>query len=210
MKKSIFTLAIITSLFLSTSSFAQLEIHAYGGWLPPAKTMYTYSGYRLRIDDAGNFGVGVGYVTPYKVTAEFSYMRSSSTVSQTGGIIEVVETQPINVEYYQLGALRPLIDNEKVVPYGLVSLGMARFNPTEQSDDFFRFAVNAGLGVKYYLSDKLGIRFQSRLLVPLYFAGIGIGCGIGTGGTSCGGGASFGSEIIQFDFTGGVVLRINN
>jgi hypothetical protein len=48
------------------------------------------------------------------------------------------------------------------------------------------------------------------MLMPLYFGGLGFGCGIGTGGSSCGGGATFGTEIIQGDFTGGIVLRINN
>lgn len=70
--------------------------------------------------------------------------------------------------------------------------------------------MTAGLGIKYFFTDVIGIKAQARLLLPLYFNGIGFGCGIGTGGASCGGGAGFGSEIVQGDFTGGVVLRIGN
>ena len=62
--------------------------------------------------------------------------------------------------------------------------------------------------MKYFFTDVVGIKVQARLLMPLYFGGVGIGCGIGTGGANCGGGATFGSEIIQGDFTGGVVLRL--
>ena len=46
--------------------------------------------------------------------------------------------------------------------------------------------------------------------MPLYFGGVGFGCGIGTGGSGCGGGVGMGSEILQADFTGGVVLRVGS
>ena len=70
--------------------------------------------------------------------------------------------------------------------------------------------MNLGIGVKYFFTDVVGVKFQARLLMPMYFGGVGFGCGIGTGGSSCGGGATFGTEIIQGDFTGGLVFRVGN
>jgi opacity protein-like surface antigen len=207
MKKSL----LIVIVFLAAVSqpvLAQIEINVYGGYVPNSKTMYSYNGYRLKIDGNGNFGVGLGYNTPFGIVGELSYMRYSSTLSQDGGIVEIVDPQPINVEYYQLGLMKPLMDGETFIPYGLFSLGASRFNPTEVSEDYWRFAVNLGVGMKYFFTDKVGIKVQARMLMPLYFGGIGFGCGIGTGGSSCGGGAYFGAEIIQGDFTGGVVLRL--
>lgn len=210
MKKILTVILILGLALLNDKALAQIEINAYGGWVPASKTMYSYNGYRLRIDGAGNFGIGLGYVTPYGMVAELSYMRFSSTLSQDGGIVEIVERQPINVEYYQLGIQKPFQDSETLVPYGLISLGVSRFNPTEQTEDYWRFAINLGLGVKYYFTETIGIKVQARLLMPLYFAGAGFGCGIGTGGSGCGGGVGFGSEILQADFTGGVVLRLGS
>lgn len=205
------TLILAVFLFIGINiqeAVAQFEINPYAGWVPASKTMYSYNGYRLRIDDAGNFGVGLGYVTPFGVVAELSYMRFSSTLSQDGGVVEIVNPQPINVEYYQLGVQKPLMEGStSFVPYGMFSLGASRFNPTEYSEDYWRFAINAGLGIKYFFTENIGIKAQARILFPLYFGGIGFGCTIGTGGSGCGGGAGFGSEIIQGDFTGGVVLR---
>jgi hypothetical protein len=91
----------------------------------------------------------------------------------------------------------------------MFSLGASRFDPTEQNEDAWRFAVALGVGIKYFFTDAVGIRLQARMLMPLYFGGVGFGCGIGTGGSSCGGGAYFGTEILQGDFTGGVVIRID-
>ena len=208
MKNYLSILLAVSLLFVSQVALAQFEINAYGGYVPASKTMYTYNGYRLRIDGGGNFGVGVGYTTPYGIVAELSYMRYTSEIYQEGGIVDIVERQPINVEYYQLGVMKPLMAGSTFIPYGMFSLGAARFNPTREPKDAWRFAVAGGVGMKYFFTETIGIKAQARLLLPLYFGGIGIGCGIGTGGSSCGGGASFGSEIIQGDFTGGIVLRL--
>jgi hypothetical protein len=207
--KKIFTVIIVIGLALTNdSALAQIEINAYGGWVPAANTMYSYNGYRLRIDGASNYGIGVGYVTPYGVVAELSYMRFSSEISQNGGVQEIVERQPIDVEYYQLGAQKPFMEGDTFIPYGLFSLGASRFNPTEQPEDYWRFAINLGLGMKYFFTETIGIKIQARMLMPLYFGGVGFGCGISTGGSGCGAGVGMGSEIIQGDFTGGVVLRL--
>jgi opacity protein-like surface antigen len=210
MKKKIIFSMVLGMALISQTAMAQLELNVYGGYVPPSNTMYSYNGYRLRIDGAGNFGVGLGYETPYGVVAELSYMRFSSILSQNGGIQDIITDQPINVEYYQLGFQKAFQEGDTFVPYGLFSLGASRFNPTEQRDDAWRFAVNLGVGIKYFFTEKVGIKLQARMLMPLYFGGIGFGCGIGTGGANCGGGATFGSEILQGDFTGGVVLRIGD
>lgn len=102
------------------------------------------------------------------------------------------------------------MDGDTFIPYGLFSLGDSRFSPEESSQDYWRFAINAGLGIKYFITDKVGIRLQTRILMPLYFQGVGFGCSIGTGGSGCGTGIGIGSEILQADFTGGVVLKIGS
>jgi len=40
--------------------------------------------------------------------------------------------------------------------------------------------------MKIYINDRIGVRLQGRMLMPMYFAGIGFYAGIGTGGTSSG------------------------
>lgn len=207
MKKNLLLSALLVFTFLSAN--AQIEINIYGGYVPGASTLYSYKGYRLRIDGGGNFGVALNADLPLKgIQAEVSYNHFSSTLKQDGGILGAVETQPIIVEFYQVGVLKPLKEGSPLIPYGLFTLGVARYAPEKAKEEYWRFAINAGLGAKYFISDKFGLRFQARLLMPLYFSGAGFGCSIGTGGSGCGTGVGFGSEILQADFTGGVVLKL--
>jgi hypothetical protein len=208
MKKLFITLMVI-SVFAYENASAQIEISGYTGWVPASRTAYSYNGYRLRIEGSQNYGASFGVTTPIGLV-EFNYMGFSSFLKQDGGIVDIIQRQPINVNYYQLGVLKTLMEHEKLIPYGMFTLGASNFNPTEDSANPWRFTITAGLGLRYFFTPTVGIRLQARLLMPLYFGGIGFGCGIGTGGASCGGGAGFGSEILQGDFTGGVVLRLGN
>ncbi len=207
MKKSIIISLLLVSVIIGAN--AQIELNAYAGYVPGAKFSYIYSGgAKLRIDGGDNFGFALGKVLPNDMTVELSYNRFNSVLKQDGGI-NVFDPRDIIVEYYQLGFLRALTEgNETFVPFGLVSLGASRFAPAGAPQDYWRFAMNAGLGIKYFLSDKVGIRLQARVLMPLYFAGAGFGCSIGTGGSGCGADVGMGSEILQADFTGGVILRV--
>ena len=210
MKKVILALFVL-ALLVGEKTFAQIEINAFTGWVPASKTAYSYNGYRLRIDGAQNYGAGIGMNTPIGLI-EFSYMGFSSTIDQDGGIElpGLNLPQAINVNYYMLGILKTLMEHEKFVPYGLFNIGVSNFNPQEDPANPVRFSIGLGLGARYFFTPMIGIRLQARLLMPLYFGGVGFGCGIGTGGSSCGGGAYFGVEIFQGDFTGGVVIKINN
>lgn len=204
---------LLTILFLLTiaiTSNAQIELNVYGGYVPGSKTAYSYNGYRLRIDGGGNFGVGLAKVLPNNMAVELSYNHFESILKQDGGLVDVVNPQDITVEYYQLGVLKPLMEGDTFIPYGLFSLGASRFAPKEVSKEYWRFAINAGLGMKYFFNEKVGIRLQARVLMPLYFQGAGFGCSIGTGGSGCGTGIGMGSEILQADFTGGVVLKLGS
>lgn len=201
---------LVLMLGVSLGSFAQIEISPYAGYTFGGVTSYSYNGYRLRIDGSANYGGTVGYVVPTDgTTIELGFNTTSATLKQDGGVIDYIQPTPINVNYITLGAQKPFMYTDQFVPYGLVALGAAQYNPTEYQEDYWRFAVNMGLGLKYYFSDVIGIKLQTKLYMPLYFGGVGFGCGIGTGGSSCGGGATFGTEIVQLDITGGLVLRIN-
>ena len=210
MKKIILAVFVLL-LMASEKTFAQIEISAFTGWVPSSKTAYNYNGYRLRIDGAQNYGGSIGMNTQVGLI-EFSYMGYSSIVRQEGGIELPGSALPqaVNVNYYMIGVLKTLMEHEKFVPYGMFSLGMSNFNPQEEDINPARFSISLGLGARYFFTPMIGIRLQARLLMPLYFGGVGFGCGIGTGGSSCGGGAYFGVEIFQGDFTGGVVFKLNN
>ena len=201
-------LAFSILLIGTSSALAQVELNVYGGYMPPSKSQYSYYGDRVYFEDGGNFGVALGIDAPVPGTQiEISYMHFSTEVSSRGGIDILFDPQKANIEYYQIGVVKSFIEDAPVDPYGLFTLGASRLHP-EIDNDVWNFAMNLGLGLKYFISDRVGIRVQARLLLPLYFAGGGFGCSIGTGGSGCGTGIGFGSEVIQGDFTGGLIFKL--
>lgn len=195
----------------TTSTLAQVELNVYGGYVPSSKSQYTYYGNRVYFDDGANFGVALDIDAPVPGTQiEISYMHFSTTISSRGGIDVLFDPQKANIEYYQIGVLKSFIEDAPVDPYGLFTLGASRMDAETAASDYWNFAMNLGLGLKYFINDRVGIRVQARLLLPMYFAGGGFGCSIGTGGSGCGTGLSFGSEVIQGDFTGGLVFKLGS
>ncbi len=65
-------------------------------------------------------------------------------------------------------------------------------------------AMNFSGGVKIYLSEKLGLRLQGRLLMPLYVSGGGFYVGTGGAGVSVGAGV----PILQGDLSAGLIIVI--
>ena len=208
MKKLLLGLVFVV---LGYSANAQFEISPYAGWTFGGTTSYSYQGYRLKVEAAANYGIAVDYTIPGDLMqVELFYNHYSSTIKQDGGINDVVEETAVNSNYIQAGVLTPFYASDKLQPFGIFTLGAAQFNtPDYSNEDYWRFAFTMGLGMKYFFSDVVGIRIQSKVYFPVYFAGGGMGCSIGTGGSGCGASAGFGSEIVQLDITGGLVLRIN-
>ena len=126
---------------------------------------------------------------------------------------------PVTMEYYQIGGIRE-VATEKVRPFTAVTLGATRFHPTGdtkvtseavsgettmRASDIWSLSATLGLGAKIMFSQRVGLRLQGRLMLPMYFSGIGIYCGSG-----CGGGASFGVYFPQLDFSGGIVIGLGD
>ena len=64
--------------------------------------------------------------------------------------------------------------------------------------------VSLAGGVKIKASERVGLRLQARLLMPLYYAGTYFG--VGTGGASAG--VSGGIQGVQGDFTAALVINL--
>ena len=115
------------------------------------------------------------------------------------------------MNYIQLGMVREIDRGGKAIPYGLFSMGVGWMNPDDQNiESVTRFAIALGAGVKVWMTDRVGIKLQARLLAPMYFTGGGVYYGIGSGGS--GGGLSVGATttVIQADFTGGFIFALGD
>jgi hypothetical protein len=114
------------------------------------------------------------------------------------------------MNHVQIGSVREvLLDNEAVRPYGTFTLGASWIHPKEtNAQDEWLFSVTAGVGLKYFFTERVGIRLQARLILPMVFSGAGFYFGFGTGGASSGVGVSSTVPLVQGDFTGGLIIAL--
>ncbi len=202
MKRNI---SLIGVLFLISSiSFAQVELTGMGGFNFGGSLNTTQGQLKLRND--ADWMAGLSYRLNDVVSVEISYTGMQTTMDHELRNAPDESLGRTDVSYFFIGTVKELNYGEAFRPFGTLSLGGAWYNSVDNlHDDFSAFAFSAGLGFKYFFSDRIGIRIQSRLLAPLWGAGIGISCGGGGCGTSVGSSSLF----VSGDVTGGLIIALD-
>jgi len=202
-------------IILVISSFAgifaqgrPMQLYAIAGYQFGGR-MDFYEG-SFKIDDHGSWGLGLDIETQPGMMAGFSYSRMNTTGHFHSYYPITYPEQDIDltVDYFQLNVRRGG-GKENIEGYGLFSMGGTWFNVLDENiEDGWMFSVALGAGLDYFITDRVGIKLQGRLLMPMYFAGMGMFVGIGTGGVSTGVSANAWAPIVQGDFSGGLVFKI--
>jgi hypothetical protein len=144
----------------------------------------------LDIGNSASWGIAVDIDLHYEAQLELLFSRQDSYVeylTYPGGI--QVDKVDVAMEYYQIGGLyrRPTDDIE---PYFLFTLGATRLAPKERGfRDAWKFSAIFGLGAKVWLSERIGLRLQGRILMPTLWSSTGFWCGTGGCGLGFGGGS---------------------
>jgi len=203
----------IAAVFIISANlgFAQIDIQPFVGWQIGGKAKFVEG--ELDIKSDMNYGVVLDVEIRKGLMLELYYSQMNTTAFWApypgfSGIFPATNLG-MDVEYFQVGAIK-YIQKGNIEPFGGLTLGAAWFTAyanedrTGNSDSETRFAMTLGGGVKVMPSDRIGLRFEGRLLMPMYFAGVGLWAGTG------GGGASVGAviPILQADFTAAVVIRL--
>ena len=203
--KKLITISLI--LLGVTTLHAQIDLHGVYGWQWGGKV----NGYdplslrsaEFRVESAEYYGVGLDFVTPKQITIQLQYTRQESTITKkvTGEPKE--ELTDAIVEYWQIGGLRTLT-MDRIEPYGGLLLGMAVLKPSAPIySNRTMFAVTLKGGLKIWLTEKVGIKGEIGMLMPMQWGGFSFGCG----GGGCGTGVSTYTTIVQGQVGGGLVLR---
>ncbi len=182
-------------LFSAASTQAQeLEVTPTVGYFWGG-TFRTYDG-DLKLGSGMNWGLTVDYsISP--VTLVAAWWTMSRTEGTFNRYLGESENFNLTTNYIQLGVVQEMNYGEAFRPYGVFTMGTTIFSP-EDRGSYWQFSLGLGGGLKYYISDKIGIRAQGRLLLPVYFSGGGYWGGYGTYGSA--------SAIAQGDVTLGLVF----
>ncbi len=166
-------------------------------------SLNAYEG-ELSIQDSDNMMFAIDIPMRYGMMVELSFTRQSSFLKlKEYGTNITSNLTDLVLEYYQIGAIKG-IPTGKMVPFGQFSLGATRFNPSKaEYSDEWAFSITLGLGAKFHINDRFGIRLQANMLIPMRFSGMGFW--FGTGGGSAGITAD---GFLQGNVMGGLFIKI--
>jgi hypothetical protein len=163
------------------------------------------TGGEIKLDDQDAFGfiLGVPLGGDPSAQVELSYSHQATTVlSQDYFQTNETPLFDMSVDYFQVGGSRG-VRRGKAMPFGFGSIGATMFNPKgDDPDAEWRFSITLGVGAKYYLSERTGIRAQFGLLIPMQWSEGSLWCGSG----GCAGGVSGGTTFGQGNVSGGLIF----
>jgi len=198
-------LILIAGIFSGGQAYSQtFEITPFSGYTFQTGFDITGGG-RATLNGNANFGLMVGYTTGNDVTEfEFSYTHfGTNAVASSDYLVEDV-TSRANLNFYMLGINRLLQLNQKTVFFGGVKLGLGDMSFSEGNNvDRSKFTAGIQSGIKYYVSDRVGFRFQANLLLPVQTSGGSLWWNPNTGTIISGW-----SPIVPFSLNVGFIYRI--
>lgn len=208
----VFTLAVLAFLVpADTIAQGKIELTPFGGFMFGGKMRF-YEG-DFKIQDNANYGLvmDVELAKDTKLELMWAHMNTTGQFNGKYGY-DFLTTDPFNlgVGYIQIGSVRE-INYDNIRPFGAFTLGTTYFLPSGNSssvqyDDTWKFSVTLGGGAKIWLTDRVGIRLQGRLMLPMFWGGAGFT--VGTGGAGFTVGAS--TSMVQGDFTGGLIIALGD
>lgn len=215
--KSLFLFLMLLSFLLSTPSPGQglstwqgsqsttrgIEITPFYGWMFGGSFSVRQGDVNIKNND--NFGIAVDIELPYGggKQLELLWAMHNSRLDLKRYPSGIKETLfDIVTHYFHVGGVYG-VRQGNIMPFGSFTLGATLFHPKDKDfSDEWRFSATLGLGAKIYLSERVGLRLQGRLMMPFQWGGGGLWCG--TGGCSVGVGTT--TTILQGDLTGGLII----
>ena len=180
------------------------EISVMGGYMLSGGTD-AYLGIQYgRIDVTAGPTIGGSIAIPARpgTMVELTYVYNQAGYIWNPQIGTQDPERDMGIHYMQIGA-QQYMPNGNVHPYGSFTVGTATFTPNGGGTQW-EFAVTAGLGVKNYVNEKVAIRLDARLVLPIFWGGWGVACGGGGCGTAFGGTVGMWQGL----FSGGIVYRL--
>ncbi len=198
------TLVMTVMIALPSGLAAQgLEITPFGGYQVGGKLQIQVGD--LRVSDNPNLGVILNVPLQSGAQLELLFAHQETNLKLTDRVTGVQATLfDMAVEYFQLGGLYEAKRDGRVKAFGLGSLGVTHYNPQESGrSSEWRFSGGFGAGAKSFVSERVAIRTEARLMFTLINA---------SGGIFCGGGGCLtnvqGTGVVQLLLTAGLTFKL--
>jgi OmpA-OmpF porin, OOP family len=163
---------LVTALLLTTAGTAIAEQRAGALTLSPFVGGYTFDGVQ-RLETRPVYGLRLGYdiTKNLGVEATFDYVntKNTSNVTPPGGQIKNNPNSNLNVYNYRLEGIYNFMPANKFVPFVAIGGGGStitnRKNGEKSNNDA---TANAGVGFKYFLTEDLALRADTRAIMSFH------------------------------------------
>jgi opacity protein-like surface antigen len=138
------------------------EITPFAGFMAGGSFEEPTNGNELDVEDDASYGVFFNLVADVPERQyELFYTKQSSVVE--GGV-----PLDLDVQYLQIGGTVGYPQTRHVIPYFGATVGAARFTPDLPGlDDETKLSFSVGGGVRFPITDHIGIRFDARAFITL-------------------------------------------
>jgi len=195
------------------AAFSQVEITPFCGYFLGGNIPY-YEG-DLKINNDVCYGMILGLPLGGDASFEMSY-TTMNTTAEWRPFRKYANDFPLrdyglSVNYLTISGVSQGDFGNNVAAFAAVRIGASWFDSNQNDiNTYWYLAVSMGLGLKIYLNDFIGLRFQGNLHMPFYYTGSGIYFGYGPGGTYSGVFVGLIPFLYQGDFSGGLIFVIGN
>lgn len=110
------------------------------------------------------WGATLGFRVKRDGLVEFVYSRQATGIQFDPDTAADLTVGDASIEYFQLGGALEFGNNEVTKPYFALTVGGTRLAALDRDiGDEWRFSFGAALGLKFFLSEHVGLRTQARL-----------------------------------------------
>ncbi|MCX2744030.1 outer membrane beta-barrel protein [Mangrovivirga sp. M17] len=210
------TLILIVFLTISYSSFGQLRLNTYGGYVFQDKVNSYYSNtsyFNGTIQDSFRWGLGLEYHIENRGAIELQYQRQDTNAptfyrDNSFGSEEQFSDFSLSINWIMLNGTRYFPISDLVEPFVGAGFGLGVFNienpDNGRSDSATKFSWQIRGGANLWMTPRMALRIQASLISATQAFGGGLY--FGTGGV--GAGVNNYSTMYQFAFDGGLVFRL--
>ena len=190
-----YLLAITILVTQLTPAYAQdYEITPYIGWRTSSSLEDAETGETIDLKETDSFGIILSMKKNQDTNYDFLFSRQNTELRSS------TVTESLRIDYYHLGGTI-FYDYDKLHPFVSGGLGATHISPANDAfSSETKFSLSVGGGLKFPLTQNVGLRLEAR----------GYGTVVSSGGTiMCSGGcvAKFtGSLYMQFEALAGLSI----
>ena len=190
-----YLLAITILVTQLTPAYAQdYEITPYIGWRTSSSLEDADTGETIDLKETDSFGIILSMKKNQDTNYDFLFSRQNTELRSS------TVTESLRIDYYHLGGTI-FYDYDKLHPFVSGGLGATHISPANDAfSSETKFSLSVGGGLKFPLTQNVGLRLEAR----------GYGTVVSSGGTiMCSGGcvAKFtGSLYMQFEALAGLSI----